>query len=279
MRSPVRLLLSASAALALTTALLGGGAADDASIWKPLLSDAEFKGLVEQAAKAIQEELATPAPGTTSANKARALAVLVAASAQSSLTRPGADTGRLAGVRDVAVTVANLIRQQKFPEAAKLAVKLSPPQETGKAGLVALHKLAEREDLTTISMKLFAVRTRGGLGLDSRPAKNLDGIEARLIALGRKPLLPADLAKQADEIVRFACVTAVLGELTHALAPEKDDGKKKRTEWIEWSVQMRDAGRQLADAARSKNPKDVRVAAAKLNSTCTSCHEVFRASE
>lgn len=279
MRVLVRLLLSASAALALATALLGRGAADDAAIWKPLLSDADFKALVEQAALGIQEELASAAPGTTAANKARALAVMIAVYAQSSLTRPGADTGRLAAVRDEAVTVANLIRQKKFPEAAKRAAALPTFKGAGKAGLVALHKLFDREDLTTITMKLFAVRTRGGLGLDSRPAKNLDGIEARLVALSRKPLPPAELAKQADEIARFAYATALLGELTHALAPEKDEGKKKRAEWVEWSVQMRDAGRQLAEAARAKNPKDVRAAAAKVNASCASCHEVFRAVE
>lgn len=279
-----RLVLSVGVLLALIL-LLGAhaganGKADDAAIWKPVLPEADFKPLVEQAVKGIQEELSAGSPSAKAANKARGLAVLIAVYAQSSMNRPGANAGSLAAVRDAAVKLADTIQQKKFADAAKQAeALLKADGGPAKPSLVALHKLSEREDLTTITMQLFAVRTKGGLGLGSRPAKNVDGIEARFVALGRKPLDPADLAKQADEIAHAAYATAMLAEITHALAPEKDDGKKKRADWITWSEQMRDAGVQLAEAARAKNPKDVRAAASKLNASCASCHDTYRTNE
>jgi hypothetical protein len=269
----IGLLLLSAAALALP-----GAAADD-PVWKPLLPDADFKALVEQAAKATQEELATGMPTTTSAKKARALAVMIAVYAQSTMNRPGADVAHLTGMRTEALSLADLIRQKKYADAGqRVAALRSPIKATDKAPF-DLAKVGDRDELTAITMQLLAIRTRGGLGLESKPAKNLDGIEARLIGLGRKPLGPDELEKQAEEIARFAYVTAMIGEITHALAPEKDEGKKKRAEWIAWSEQMRDAGRQLAEASRAKNPKDVLAAAKKLNASCTSCHDVFRAVE
>ncbi len=254
-------------------------AAGEAGMWKPVLPPAEFKPLVEQAAKAIQEELAAPAPTTTAAKKARGLALLIAGYAQGETVRGGADAGRAAAVRDAAVAMADTLKQKQYDKAKKQAEALAElkADAPGKPGVVALHRPAERDDVTAATMLLFAVRTRGGLGVDSRPAKNVDGIEARLMALSRKPMTQADLEKHADEIARAAYATAVLGQITHALAPEKDDGKKKRAEWIAWSEEMRDAARQLAEAARAKNPKEVRAAASKVNATCTSCHDVFRA--
>ena len=281
MRPSLRRILFASVPLALAACLLAGtgGTAGDARVWKPLLPEADLRALVEQAAKGIQEELAAAAPTTTAAKKARGLAVMIAVYAQSDMTRPGAAAVHLAGVRDAAIRLADTIRQKKFAEAVKQAAALPSLKTPGPKGLVDLHKLSDRDDLTQITMQLFAVRTRGGLGLDSRPAKNVDGVEARIVALSRKPLAPADLEKQVEEIARVGYVSAMIGQVTHALAPEKDDGKKKRAEWVAWSEQMRDAGKQLAEAARAKNPKDVRAAAAKLNATCTSCHDVFRAGE
>ena len=57
-----------------------------------------------------------------------------------------------------------------------------------------------------------------------------------------------------------------------AKAPEKDEGAKKKKDFLEWAADMKKGAEELATAAKAKDPQKVKTAAASLNSACNNCH-------
>jgi hypothetical protein len=122
---------------------------------------------------------------------------------------------------------------------------------------------------------------QGGDGIhadlqSSGPLKNKNGIEEKLLALGRRAIKPAQLTKESAELALLAKKIAVLAQLAREWAPSKKEGEKDPESWREWSVEMRDAALKLAGAATMKDPKAVLAATKGLNSSCTKCHGVFK---
>lgn len=165
-----------------------------------------------------------------------------------------------ADVKGAATKIANLLEKKDSAGAKKEAAAVAPN--------------AEIEDV----MHLMSLRRSKGLGVGAKPgAITPDGIEAKIMELGKRPMPAAKLTAEAADLTRMAYVTAAIGELAHAKPPQKDEGKKKKKDWETWSADMRDAALKLADITKAaKSPADVKTAATKLYSTCTTCHEVFR---
>ena len=137
--------------------------------------------------------------------------------------------------------------------------------------------VADKADLEDV-MHVFSLRRAKGLGVGPTPGKIMpDGIEAKLIELsGKKPLTAAQLSTEADALVQLGYIAAAVGEVAHAKPPAKDEGKKKRADWLKWSADMRDSALQFAATAKEKKPDTVKKAATKLYSSCTTCHDVFK---
>jgi len=98
-----------------------------------------------------------------------------------------------------------------------------------------------------------------------------DGIEAKLQALGKRPLSAADLGKQAKAVEEAAYVIAAIGEVAQVKAPDKDKDK-----WKGWAEDMIKASHDLAKAAKAKDAAGIKSAATKVDGACTACHEKFR---
>lgn len=140
----------------------------------------------------------------------------------------------------------------------------------------AAAAFAPKADIEDV-MHLMSLRRSKGLGVGAKPgAITPDGIEAKIMELGKRPLPAAKLTAESSDLTRMAYVAAAIGEVAHAKPPAKDEGKKKKADWVKWSGDMRDAALKLADATKAKNPMEVKAAATKLYSSCTTCHEVFR---
>lgn len=155
----------------------------------------------------------------------------------------------------------------------KIAGLIAKKDDAGAAKEAqSVGKKASLDDV----MGLFRLRAKGGLGVGKAGSVTPDGIEAKLIGLGRKPLAQAQLDKEADDLAKAAIATAAIAELALQHAPDKDMGMKKKKDWVDWSKEMRDSAVALADAAKAKKPDAVKTAAAKLNSSCNNCHGVFR---
>ena len=162
--------------------------------------------------------------------------------------------------------------------AASAVRKLADAVEKGDATAVkdqadAIAKTYELEEV----MHRLVLRTKKGEGVGDKPgAISPDGIEAKFLNLGKKPLPQKQLDKEADAIAKAAYITAALGEIAERKAPEKKEGTKDPKDWIAWSKDMKSASVELAKAARGKDPKMVKEAASKLNNSCSNCHGTFR---
>jgi hypothetical protein len=135
----------------------------------------------------------------------------------------------------------------------------------------AVAAKAEIEDV----MHLFSKKTPkgGGFGVGTQPNS---GIELKINELGRRPIAKDKLAKESPDLIRMAYQAAAIGDIAHAKPPEKDEGKKKKSDWLKWSGEMKDSAVKLADTIKGKDPMAIKTAATKLSASCTACHEVFR---
>lgn len=137
------------------------------------------------------------------------------------------------------------------------------------------ESLAKKEEVEEI-MEVFKPRKKGGIGVGAPGAVTPDGIELKLINLGRDAPSPAALGKEAAALEEMAYIVAAVAKVTHAKAPTSNQGKKTVKDWKQWSSDMHDASIKLAEAAKSKSASDVKTAASKVNAACNSCHSVFR---
>jgi hypothetical protein len=165
-------------------------------------------------------------------------------------------------VRSEVQKLTDTLEKGNADQAAKLAQDIAKSEELEDVmNLMALRKPAAKK-------QAFGYGAQAGI---FKP----DGIEAQLQGLGKRAL-PARVAKEADDISQLAYRVAAISKVAQAKPPEKDEGMKTKAKWMEWSKEMESTALQLADAAKQKNAKAVKAAAAKLNENCNNCHGVFR---
>jgi Cytochrome C' len=126
-------------------------------------------------------------------------------------------------------------------------------------------------------MKMLKLRANGGIGVGQPGAVTPDGIEAKLINISRKPMPGPQAGKEGADLAKAAYIMAAIAEVSKTMCPvKKKTGDKDPKEWEKWNDEMSKYSRDLAKAAQAKNANQIKDAAAKLNSSCNSCHGVFR---
>src|SRR5262249_55984076 len=104
-----------------------------------------------------------------------------------------------------------------------------------------------------------------------------DGIEAKLMALGEKPLTPAVLNREQADLIRMTEVTAAVAAISFHQCPVKVKmGEKDPAQWKVWMTDVHGQSVALANALKAKDPDKVKTAALKLEGTCQACHKVYR---
>jgi cytochrome c556 len=138
--------------------------------------------------------------------------------------------------------------------------------------------LAAKVDVLTDVMALFRLRMRKGIGVGPTPnAIKPDGIEAKIMALGKKAPTPKEATSEGPGVAHAAYVTAAIAEIAlRKPAVDKKEGEKDPAKWKEWSEAMRKSSEELAQAAKAGKGPEVKAAATRLNASCNHCHEVFR---
>jgi hypothetical protein len=138
-----------------------------------------------------------------------------------------------------------------------------------------IAKNRELEDvMNTMKLRTAKNKTKAFGYKDGAPS-NQDGVEAKLIGLGKKAD-PKQAQQDSAHIAKLAYRVAAIATIAQIKAPEKDEGAKKKKDWLEWSKDMKDSAEELGKAAKSKNAAEIKKAAKKLNSSCNNCHGVFR---
>jgi cytochrome c556 len=253
---------------ALLAGLVAGTAAADpkAGLWRPVLSDAEFAAMVAADAKTITDVLGKGKPDKKGVSKAKAAALMVVAYAQGAMAKDGAKAAELAALRDRAMAVAQAIKDDKFDEAKKLAAGLKAGGVTdpaAKTDPVDVTKLFDLEEL----MSQFKPADKGGVSLE----KNLTKFWNKR---GSAPFTAAEV----KELVPLLQRTAVMAQVTEAMTPAADEGKKTKAAWVKWSKEMGELAEEATKQARAEKQdgKALRATLKKLEGNCTACHNVFR---
>ncbi len=257
--------------VALTTILVffagDGQAGKGDAAFKPILPEGAYAELTKRSIAAIEKTAKSDAKDAAEKIEAEA-AVLIGYTL--SVKNAGAD--EVAKLRGAAVQAVQAARKRDlkmlgdFGKTIAAAPKAPAEVKDWKTNLLELQWMMEN----------FRGKAKGGEGLHAElqyhpKLKNLNGTEAFIGAIAGKKLSDENLDKIAKELPNFAYRVAVMGSITHELAPAKDAGK-----WREISNQMRDSSIALADAAQKKNGDGVFKAAQALESSCTQCHMVFK---
>jgi hypothetical protein len=142
------------------------------------------------------------------------------------------------------------------------------------AGIKAGEATAKKAELLDV-MSLFKPKPKGGLGTGGKHTP--DGIEAWLIAYGRKGPSKPELDSKAADLEKAAHAIQAIGMVGKNMSPVKVKmGDKDPKKWVEWSEEMTKAAADLAAAAKAKKVDDIKAIVSKINSSCNSCHGVFR---
>jgi cytochrome c556 len=163
--------------------------------------------------------------------------------------------------REAVDKIADAYEKGKGDEAAKLAEALAKKHED-------VHEI----------MDLFKKRKKGEFGVGDKPGAIIpDGIELKLLALGRDAPTAAQAEKEAAALKRMALRTAAIVEFALAKGPpHADKGGATKKLWEDSAKASRDAALELAKAADEKAPASLKAAATKVNNACNNCHSEWR---
>jgi hypothetical protein len=129
-------------------------------------------------------------------------------------------------------------------------------------------------------MSVFKPRGEKGAGLGVGGKAGIiqpDGIEAKIAALAKTALTPAELDEQSEALVGMSEVIVAVAEVTrHKCEVRQKTGYLDPKDWDCWCDGLRQSSSELAEAVRVRDAVRVKNAATQLRSTCTSCHRIFR---
>ncbi len=167
-------------------------------------------------------------------------------------------------LRESVLKLADTLKDNKADDAKKQAAAIA-------------DKIDDVEELMHLMSPRRPKGKGPGIGIGNKPgAIAPDGIEQKIQALAKKPLLAAQLGKESEALERMAYIAAAIGQVANAKPPDKDDGKKKKKDWLTWSQEMHDAALELAAAVKKKDAAAIKTASGKVDAKCTSCHDVFK---
>lgn len=149
-------------------------------------------------------------------------------------------------------------------------------EKSDAAGAKKLAESLKDEDLEDV-MHLFKPRKDKGLGIGAKAgAVKPDGIELKVIALAMAAPPQKELDESSGDLAKAAYVAAAIAEVALTKIPEKKEKDKDPKDWKTWAEDLRQGALELADASKAKKPALVQKAAEKMDSSCKSCHKVFR---
>jgi len=164
--------------------------------------------------------------------------------------------------------------KEETKAAQKAIVELAKDADSGNVDAKKAAEIKKKyEDLLTV-MNIYKPRDKGGLGVG--PAGKGDGIELKLIALGKKAPSKMSLEKEQKDLMMMARVNLAMSEITKHYAPTKPKGGKGAKEWNEYNSEMKKATMQFIEAVKKTDGPSVKKAAENINNACNSCHTDFR---
>jgi len=150
------------------------------------------------------------------------------------------------------------------PDVNKLADAAGDPAALKKAAAA----ISAKDELLPI-MWAFKPQAKGGILAGQ-------GIELRLLSLGKKALPAKDLAAQAADLKRMAEVTRGIAEVTPDYASKFTKTPMEAKQWKGFAEDMKKHSEDLIAAVKANNAKNIKDVANHLNASCNDCHTKFR---
>jgi hypothetical protein len=233
------------------------------------LPDTAFDGLIHEANKNLQEELASPEPWV---NRVRSNALMIALATQHRLAHKRGDARQLnqfATMRDAVLRLARAIDldgvYRDLVEVRKQADLLNTfpdikanPNATRE--VIRLKGAFEQED---VDFHFAKKRTQLGIEREMWP-----------ILRATKPM---PIEKSADKLEMIGYKVALLAEMLRDFDDNVREQKvNQRKEWVAHATDAQYMGWQLAEAARAKDAKQVKSVVERMTNACNECHAKFR---
>ena len=138
--------------------------------------------------------------------------------------------------------------------------KLIAAIDNGKAvdkAVVAVDKQSDNK-LKPVMWAAYKPRQQGGLGVGDKPGTTKpDGIEAKLIAMAKKPLPAEQLQKESEALIKMAEVAKAMGEMADLYTPKNNAPKKPIAAWQKFNKMQKDGAQDLIDAIKTNDPNKV----------------------
>jgi hypothetical protein len=269
-----------------TSSGIGAGNGNN-MVWKPVLDDSEGLKLAKQSLAIIQADANTlvnkaglKKPEVRKLRKRIQLnGALIAVYAKAA--KAGANRQELISLGEAGLKFSKAAAGDAKPaQLKKMAADLAATKVNANAKLNGVTWTDYFEDQDAV-MTVFKRLALGGNGLPKslqstpRLQTTLNGIEEKVKALARTKV--KDIKKEGADLAAMAEQIAAIGLLTHDVPPIKEDeGKKKVSDWNEWSGDMTKIALDLAAAAKQGNANAVQMVSKKLNANCTKCHDIFK---
>ncbi|MCI0643016.1 MAG: hypothetical protein L0Y72_19650 [Gemmataceae bacterium] len=212
--------------------------------------------LIANDAKVIQVLMAKPVLDKKAITKARSAAYMIAVYAQHG---GNGKNPAMATLRDQALNVVKALTDGRIDDAKKAAKLLGPDIKADPAAKPDAVDFAKHLELKEV-MKQFSSERFGGYGIE----------------LAIETLVETKGEGDFDKTANLAYKVAFIGTAAQAYPPEKDEGKKTKKSWLEFSKDMHAAAVALGDAANAKRGADIGKLANHLSETCIKCHDIFR---
>jgi hypothetical protein len=133
-----------------------------------------------------------------------------------------------------------------------------------------IHK--KFEELNSLMIPIYKPPAKRGIGT----GKKDEGIETKIINLGRTRLAPMTLQKEKALLVKIGYINIAMAEIAKQYAPSKPKAGKGAREWNQYAEDMKKASLEMIEAANKGNPAELKKAAADVNAACNGCHSDFR---
>jgi len=140
-------------------------------------------------------------------------------------------------------------------------------------------KIEELNDVMHAFKPRVPAKKKGiaGIGVGSKPGVvTPDGIEQKLVDIGRNGIAVNDLKREGKAIGEAAWHIAAIAEVALAKPTDKVNTAAKKEMWKKWSEDMRAGAKDLAAAVKTNSAAEVKTAVTKLNTSCNACHAEFR---
>ena len=142
--------------------------------------------------------------------------------------------------------------------------------------VAAIKNKHDLEDLMAVykatTSKVSSLR---GAGYDPAKKGPGDGIEKRMIDLGKKELPKDKLGAEKDLLLRAAYYNLALYEISKGFGPPKKPGKGIK-EWTKHNAELKDGTEELMKAVKANDPKALKKAMTRIHAGCNECHTDFR---